>query len=309
MDDGETVSGIDLMTGGLVRKLASGKFVITAEMTPPDAASEAAVLERVAGLKGRVDAVNVTDGAGARAHMSAFAAAAILARNGIEPILQFTVRDRNRLALQGELIGAAALGIPNILCLHGDAIDKGDQPDAKAVHDIDSRALMALARTLRTEGKLPSGRVIEPRPRLLVGAADSPREPDEKFSTATLAGKIAAGADFFQTQFVYDPEMLRRYLARLRDDGILASAKFIIGVGPIASAKSARWMNANLFGVNVPEPVIARLEAANDPAREGILMCAELVAELRELPGVSGVHLMSPKGTGPLTEVLAELGT
>lgn len=293
--------------GRLARKLAAKSFVITAEITPPDAASDTAVLARVDGLAGRVDAVNVTDGAGARAHMSALAAAAILARRGVEPVLQFTVRDRNRLAIEGDLIGAAALGIPNILCLHGDAIDKGDQPDAKPVNDIDSRGLISIARALRETGHLPSGRAIEPRPCLLIGAADSPREPDEKFSTTGLAGKIAAGADFFQTQFIFEPPLLRRYIARLRDDGILDKASFIIGVGPITSAKSARWMNENLFGVNVPEAAIARIEAASDQGREGVRLCAELIETFREIDGVSGVHLMSPRGTQPLAAVLDEL--
>jgi methylenetetrahydrofolate reductase (NADPH) len=163
--------------GRLEALLRSGAFVMTAETSPPDAAAQAAVLERAGCLKGLADAVNVTDGAGARAHMSAFACAVVLAQHGIEPVLQFTMRDRNRLALQGDLIGAATLGIPNILCLHGDDPKNGDQPETKAVYDIDSRGLMATARRLREQGTLPTGRAIVPPPRLFIGAADAPQDP------------------------------------------------------------------------------------------------------------------------------------
>src|SRR5215471_21745535 len=158
--------------GRLEALLRSGAFVMTAETSPPDAAAQTAVLERAGCLKGLADAVNVTDGAGARAHMSAFACAAVLAHHGVEPVLQFTVRDRNRLALQSDLIGAATLGIPNILCLHGDDPKTGDQPEAKPVYDLNTRSLIVMARRLREEGTLPSGRVVAPAPRFFIGAAD-----------------------------------------------------------------------------------------------------------------------------------------
>ena len=295
-------------SGRLEAKLRAKKFVVTAEITPPDASSEAAVLAKVEGLLGLVDAVNVTDGAGARAHMSAFAAAVILARHGLEPILQYTVRDRNRLAIQGEMIGAPALGIPNLLCLHGDSITKGDQPEAKAVEDLDSRGLLTTARMLRDEGKLPSGRAIDPAPKLFIGAADSPRDPGPDFSTKGLEAKIAAGADFFQTQFVYDIEVLKRYMERLRDAGVTENAFFIVGVGPLSSAKSARWMRENLFGVHVPDAVIARLEGAADQAAEGRRICAELIEGFRQVPGVSGAHLMSPAGSKAIALTLKDMG-
>lgn len=293
----------------LERKLRDGKFVITAETTPPDAASEAAVMAKVGCLKGLVDAVNVTDGASARVHMSALPCAAIMARNGIEPILQFTVRDRNRLAIQGDLIGAPPLGIQTILCLHGDGIEKGDQPEAKPVVDIDSRTLMAMARQLRETGALPSGRKIDPPPRHFIGGADSPKDPEPGFKPAGLEGKIAAGADFFQTQFVFDLGVLERYMAVLWEHNIPQRAFFIIGTGPLASAKSARWMNENLFGVHVPETVIQRLEGAEDQAAEGRRICAELIIGAREIRGVSGVHLMSPRGEQAIAAMLAEMGS
>ncbi|MBT6203072.1 MAG: 5,10-methylenetetrahydrofolate reductase [Rhodospirillaceae bacterium] len=294
--------------GNLEAKLASGEFVITAETTPPDGADEASVMDKVGCLKGLVDAVNVTDGAGARAHMSALACAAIMAKNGIEPVLQFTVRDRNRLAIQGEMIGAPALGIHSILCLHGDSITNGDQPDAKPVEDTDSKGLMSMARQMRDEGTFPapSGRAIKPAPGLLIGGADSPRDPDADFKPTGLLDKIEAGADFFQTQFAYDIDILKRYMAALRDHGVTEKAKFIVGVGPIMSAKSARWMTANLFGVDVPDHVIARIEGADDEKAEGRKVCAELVEQYREIEGIAGAHLMAPRGEKAIAATLSE---
>lgn len=292
--------------GQLEAKLRAGEFVLTAEMTPPDAASAEAVLAKAGALKGLVDACNVTDGAGAKAHMAPMAAAAILARHGIEPILQFTVRDRNRLAIQADYIGAPALGIPNILCLHGDGIEKGDQPEAKSVVDLDSRGLLSMARSMRDTGLFPSGRKIEPAPRLFIGAADSPQDPKPDFEPKGLLGKIEAGADFFQTQFVYDLAVVKRYMARLADFGVLEKAFFIMGVGPLGSAKSARWMNANLFGVNVPEATIARIEAAEDQAKEGRKICAEIIQGLREIKGVGGAHIMAPQGEKAIVKLFEE---
>lgn len=291
----------------LEAKLRAGEFVITAETTPPDAASAAAVLDKASCLKNNVDALNVTDGAGARAHMSAFAAATILAQDGFEPVLQFTVRDRNRLAIQGEMIGAAALGISNILCLHGDSVTKGDQPNAKSVEDLDSIGLIATAHRLREEGSLPSGRVIDPTPALYIGAADMPHDPGPDFSPAKLEAKIDAGADFFQTQFAYDLEVLERYMSRLRGYGITDRAHFIIGVGPLTSAKSARWMNEKLFGVYVPEHVIERLENASNAADEGKRICLELIDGFRQVTGVAGAHVMTPRGEQVIANTLAEL--
>jgi len=287
--------------------LRAGRFVVTAETTPPDAADAAAVRERVAPLMGLVDAVNVTDGAGARAHMSALACAAILAREGIEPVMQVTVRDRNRIAIQADLIGAGALGVRNVLCLHGDDPATGDQPEARAVNDLDSTALITTARTLR-EGALPSGRPVRPPPPLFIGAADTPREPEAGWRPQRLAEKIAAGADFFQTQFCFDAGRLERYMAALGDHGLRGRAHYIVGLGPLPSAGSARWMRRHLFGVDIPDSIVARLEGAADPAAEGVRICVELIAAFREIDGVSGVHLMAPRGEAAVARVIAEAG-
>ena len=278
----------------LQRRLSAGEFVVTAEVTPPLSADAGALLAKAAPLRGRVDAVNVTDAAGARAAMSSFAAAAILAGNGMEPVLQVTCRDRNRIALACDLLGAAAQGVNNLLILHGDEPAGGDQPEAAPVYDLDSRAVMALARQMRDEAMLPSERRIEPPPHFFIGAADTPRDPEADWRPTGLEAKAAAGADFVQTQFCFDLDMAERYFARLREFGVTDRLAFIVGVGPIASARSARWMRDNLFGVSVPDAVIARLEQAEDPAAEGRRIAIEMIQWLRTIPGVSGVHLMAP---------------
>src|SRR5215831_6320667 len=281
--------------GRLEAALRAGHFVLTAETSPPDAGAAAPVLERAGCLKGIADAVNVTDGAGARAHMSALATAAILAQHGIEPVLQFTVRDRNRMALQGDLLGAAALAVPNILCLHGDDAKKGDQPETKPVYDIDSRELMRTARRLRDEGLLPSGRPVEPRPGIFIGADDLPVDPRPGWKPDGLIAKIDSGADFVQTQYAFDLSLLRRYLAALADHAIPDRLFILVGIGPLASARSARWMNENLFGVYGLEFLIQCLEKTPDQGAEGRRVCVELLQELAEIAGVAGAHLMAPK--------------
>jgi methylenetetrahydrofolate reductase (NADPH) len=302
------VAVLNRSCGRLEAALRAGHFVMTAETSPPDAAAPAPVLERAGCLKGYADAVNVCDGPGARTHMSALATAAILAQHGIEPVLQCTVRDRNRIALQADLLGAAALGVPSILCLHGDDVTKGDQPETKAVHDIDSRELMRMARRMRDEGTLPSGREIDPRPVLLIGAADTPADPKPGWKPDGLRAKIDAGAEFVQTQFCFDLGLLRRYLAALAEHGILERLFVIVGIGPILSARSERWMNANLWGVSVPEPLIRRLEQAQHPAAEGRRICVELLQELAGIEGVAGAHMMGPKQEQTIAEVIAESG-
>jgi methylenetetrahydrofolate reductase (NADPH) len=294
--------------GRLEALLRSGAFVMTAETSPPDGANAAAVMARSGCLKGYADAVNVTDGAGANTHISAMAASAILVQHGIEPVLQFTVRDRNRLALQGDLIGAAALGIHNILCLHGDDPKNGDQPETKPVYDIDSRTLISTARALRENGHLPTGRVIDPAPRLFIGAADSPRDPKPDWNPAGLAAKLEAGADFIQTQYCFDLSMLRRYLDRLRDHGILERLYVLVGIGPIASARSARWMNENLFGVYIPDAIVQHLEKSADQRAEGRRICVELLQQLAEMEGVAGAHLMAHRQEQAIAEAIAESG-
>jgi methylenetetrahydrofolate reductase (NADPH) len=276
----------------LESRIARGEFVITAEIVPPLSASPDKLLAEARTLGDKVTAINVTDAAAGRTTMSSFAAAAILAGNGFEPVLQVTCRDRNRISLAGDLIGAAAQGIENVLILRGDDPSGGDQPDAKPVFD----------------GTLPSGREIDPPPRLFIGAADVPRAPDANWKSEFLVRKIDAGAGFLQTQFGFDLDVVRAYIGRLNEEGLTERVGVIIGVGPIRSAKSARWMNENLFGVNVPEATIARLEGAKDQRAEGRQICAELIQGLREIKGVAGAHIMAPaQGPDAIAAVLADV--
>jgi len=276
----------------LQSRLRNGQFVVTAEITPPVSTDPAEFLRRALPLKGLVSAINVTDGAGAKVHLSSLAAAHFLVQSGLEPIFQVTCRDRNRLALQGDLLGAASLGIHNILVLAGDDPKLGDQPDAKAVYDVDSRGLIAMARGMREQGKLPSGTAIDGKVDLFIGAADVPVDPPPDWNPKGLIAKAQAGADFVQTQFCMDIGVVQRYAARLRDLGF--KLPILIGIAPIPSARSARWMREKLFGTTIPDAMIQRLEKAADPRAEGTKICVELLQQLAEIPGVAGAHVMAP---------------
>jgi len=288
----------------LQKKLLNKIFVYTAETTPPDASDKETLLKNVMPLKGVADAVNVTDSPGAKVHMSSLTASIILAQNDIDPILQLTVRDRNRLALQGDLVGASALGVNNILCLGGDDPKNGDQPETKIVNDIDSLTLVSTANMMRKEKKFPSGRTIDPSPKLFIGGAEVPTQG--KPNPEKILNKINSGVDFFQTQYVFDAKVLSEYMKVLGDEGILEKTNFIIGIGPFASAKSAKWMNENLFGVDVPDQIIKRLEGAEDQKEESKKICIELIDNFRNIQGVKGVHLMGHKKEEVISEIIKE---
>ena len=287
-------------------RLRAGRFVMTAEIAPPVSCDAQDLLRKATPLRGLADAVNVTDGAGARAHMSALAAAAILIGAGIEPILQITCRDKNRIALQSELMGAAALGIRNVLVLTGDDPKAGDQPDTKPVFDIDSKTLLDTARRLRDEGKLPTGREVAGKAAFVLGAADMPIDPPAGWQPSGLLAKVQAGAQFAQTQFCMDAAIVRRYVGVLEAAGITKRLAILIGVNPLRSAKSAAWMKSHLFGTIIPDAYIERLEKAADPSREGIAICVELIEELSTISGVAGVHIMAPGNDAAIPEVIKQ---
>ena len=288
----------------LHKKLSDGIFVFTAETTPPDASNQEVLLKKTMPLKGVADAVNVTDSPGAKVHMSSLTAAIILAQNDIEPILQLTVRDRNRLALQGDLVGASALGVHNILCLSGDDPKVGDQPETKPAQDINSATLVATANMMRKDKQFPSGRIIDPPPKLFIGGAEVPSKG--KPNTKKILNKIKIGVDFFQTQYIFEKKKLIDYMKVLDDVGILEKTYFLIGLGPFASAKSAKWMNDNLFGVDVPDEIIKRLEQAKDQKEESKKICLELIQIFREIKGVKGIHLMGHKKEELIAEIIKE---
>jgi len=294
------------MATHLQARLQAGDFVVTAEITPPVSTDPAEFLSRALPLKGLATAVNVTDGAGAKVHLSSLAAAHFLVQNGIEPIFQMTCRDRNRLALQGDILGAEALGIRNMLMLAGDDPKTGDQPDAKPVFDLDSRGLLAMADGMRRTRKLPSGTGIAGKLDIVLGAADMPIDPAPDWEPKGLRAKVAAGADFVQTQFCMDTGVVRRYAARILEAGI--KVPILIGVAPIPSARSARWMREKLFGTLIPESMVARLEKAPDPKREGRKICIEVLEELVDIPGVAGAHVMAPMNFAEIPVVIEDSG-
>lgn len=284
--------------------LKSGGFALTAEITPPLSCDASDLLERALPLKGMADAVNVTDGAGAKAHIESTAAAQILLQNGIEPILQLTCRDRNRIALQSQLVGAAALGIVNILALTGDDPKQGDQPDAKPVFDLDSSALVATAVSIRDKGQLPYGRAVSGKADYFIGVADMPVDPPVDWQPTSLKKKIAGGAQFAQTQFCMDTAVLRRYLAALESHGILPNFHILVGVVPLASAKSGRWIAGNLRGSIIPQWIIDRLDTASDPKAEGEAICADVLREMQEIKGLAGAHIMAPLNDAAIPRVI-----
>ena len=294
--------------GRLEARLRAGGFVVTAELTPPVSCDPDDLLNKALPLRGLADAINVNDGAGAHAQLSAVTASAILLQHGIEPIVQMTCRDRNRLALQSDLLAIAAIGGRNILCLRGDDPTAGDQPDAKPVFDLDARRLLQTARRIRDEGELPTGRKVGGRAQFFLGVADSPIDPPAGWMPQSLAAKIADGAQFAQTQFCMDAGVVRRYVRRLAELGLTEKLFLIVGIAPLRSARSARWMKHKLPGTIIPDSVVERMERAADPVAEGRRICTELVAELANIPGVAGAHIMAPNNHEALPEVLAGLG-
>ena len=293
------------MKSKLRKSLNDNKFVFTAETSPPDSGSKIDVIDQVKSLKGLADAINVTDGAGANSHMSALATAAIIAEDGIEPILQFTTRDRNRIAIQGDLLGGWALNIPNILCLYGDEVKSGDQPEAKEVRDLDTISLLKTANNIKINKNYPSGRKIANAPDFFIGGADTPFKINDDFDGANLFKKIDVGVEFFQTQYAFDELILQKYMKKLNQLGIISKVYFIVGLGIIKSAKSARWMNANLFGINIPDDIIKRIDKSENEKAEGKKICIELIQKYKSIEGVSGIHLMGYKQEEDIASVIS----
>ena len=292
----------------LERLFERGDFVVTAEFSPPDSADPADVRVRLEPFRGYVDALNVTDASGANCHMSSLGVSVLLLQAGCEPVMQISCRDRNRIAIQGDILGAAALGVRNLLCLSGDHVSNGDHPGAKHVGDLDAVTLLAAARTMRDEGRFLSGRKLTTAPRLFLGAADNPSAPLAEARLARLEKKLAAGAQFVQTQYCFDLERLERYMALVRAAGLHERIRVLAGIGPIASAKTARWLRAKVPGVHVPDAIVDRLERAPDPRAEGKRICIELMRRIREIPGIAGVHVMAPKQDHLVPELVAESG-
>jgi len=298
--------------GRFERVLRAGHFAVTAEIAPPDSADPADAYARAMDFDGYVDAINATDGSGANCHMSSMGICALLTRRGYAMILQMSCRDRNRIAMQGDMLGASAMGVANVLCLTGDGVQSGDHPEAKPVFDMDSISALGMVRQMRDESAFLSGRTLSTPPRLFLGAAANPFAPPLDFRPQRLAKKVAAGAQFVQTQYCFDVDRLKTYMARVRDLGLLEKVFILPGVGPLASAKSAEWIRKNVAGVHIPDAVIQRLAGAKDQKQEGVDLCVELMQEIKEIEGVSGIHLMAYRQEHRIGEIVSKskvLGT
>jgi methylenetetrahydrofolate reductase (NADPH) len=294
--------------GRFERVLRAGAFAVTAELAPPDSADPDDVYRRARVFEGYVDAINATDGSGANCHMSSLAVCALLTRIGHAPIMQISCRDRNRIAIQGDILGGAAMGVCNMLCLTGDGVQAGDHPQAMPVFDLDALSLLEIACKLRDQHQFESGRKISFAPRVLLGAAENPAAPPVEHRALRLAKKVAAGAQFIQTQYCFDLECLRVFMRTIEDMGLLERVFILVGVGPLRSAKAAEWMRAHVPGMHVPDALIARLAGASDQAREGRNLCVELIQELRTIKGVSGVHVMAYRQEESVAEVIERSG-
>lgn len=288
--------------------LRAGHFAVTAEMAPPDSCDPNDVYERAQALDGCVDAINATDASGANAHISSLAVSVLLNQAGYCPVMQLSCRDRNRIAIQGDVIGAAALGIANILCLSGDGVGTGDHPEAKPVFDFDSISLLSTLRLMRDEARFMSGRTLSTSPRFFLGAAENPCSPPEDMRVRRLHKKIDAGAQFIQTQYCFDLVRLTGFMQRVRDLGLDRRAFILVGVGPLASAGAARWMQAHVPGIHIPDEIVRRLERAEKPKQEGRRICIDLMQQIREIPGVAGLHVMAFKQERFVGEMIAAAG-
>jgi len=292
----------------LERVLRKGWFAVTAELNPPDSADPRDVLRAAEPLKDVADAVNATDASGANCHMSSMGICSILSRAGLGIVLQISCRDRNRIAIQGDVLGAAAMGVGNVLSLTGDGVGVGDQPGAKPVFDLDSVSLLRTLRTMRDDGTFLSGRKLSTPPRIFLGAAENPCIPPVEWRADRLEKKVRAGADFIQTNYIFDVPVFAEFMKRVRDMGLDERVFILAGVGPLASAKTARWMRRNVPGVHIPEAIIDHLEKAANPAEEGKKLCIDMIQQVREIAGVKGVHVMAYRREHLVYEIIKESG-
>jgi methylenetetrahydrofolate reductase (NADPH) len=296
----------------LERLLRMGHFVVTADWGPPASADPNDFIEQTSGFRDLVDVVHVADLGGAMPGMCGIAGAALLERLGVETLLHMTCRDRNRLKLQADILGAHALGVRNLLCMTGDHPLIGDHPEARPVFDLDSIALTEMVRRMRDEGTLDSGRPLKAAPKVFIGGAVAPTAPPLDFRPHRLAKKIAAGVDFVISQQIFDMDLLGQYMRQVCDMGLNEKVYTLIGVGALPGPELARWNSENIPGVVVPEPVIQRLRGVPEKRRrsEGIRICVEQIEQLREMAGVSGICIMTNEHEGwvPTLEIIEAAG-
>jgi len=292
----------------LERILTSGKFAVTAEAGPPKGTSAEVIRKKGELLRRCCDAVNVTDNQTAIVRMSSLAGCLLLRQQGIEPVMQMVVRDRNRLALQGDVLGAVALGINNILCLSGDHQKFGNHPTAKGVFDIDSIQLIQTLKMLRDEKKFISGEDVSGEVPVFIGAVANPFADPFEYRVSRLAKKVKAGADFIQTQAVYDVPKFARWMEMLTERGLDKKVHILAGVIPVRSAGMARYMRDYVPGVTVPDEIVTRMEKADNPKEEGVRIVLEIIEQLKDMPGVHGIHIMAVNWEDIVPEIVEKSG-
>jgi methylenetetrahydrofolate reductase (NADPH) len=299
----------------LEKVLATGHFAVTAELGPPKSADVETIRAKAGCLKGCVDAANITDNQTAIVRMSSIAAGVLALREGVEPVIQITCRDRNRIAIQSDVLGAYALGIRNILALSGDHQKFGNHPTCKNVYDLDSIQLIHTLKTMRDEKKFACGEEIRNsrkapvvEPRIFIGGAENPFGDPFEFRVIRLAKKAAAGADFIQTQCVYDMERFEEWMRQVRGRGLHERVKILAGVTPLKTAGMAKYMRDSVAGLSVPDYYIERLEKAEDAAEEGIRISVEQIQRFRQIEGIAGVHIMAIEWEKRVPEILERAG-
>jgi methylenetetrahydrofolate reductase (NADPH) len=303
-------SGAAAPLSHLQAALEAGEFVVTAEIGPPRGTNVGPIRRKARLLKDWIDAANVTDNQSAVVRMASWAGSLVVKEEGVEPVMQLQCRDRNRIALQSDLLGAAALKIPNMLLLTGDHTRFGDHPDAKGVFDLDSIDLIWTARTMRDQAKLLSGRDLKPAPSWYIGAVENPFAPPLRWRAERLGKKIAAGARFIQTQFIYDVKIFSEFMRQVRDLGLDKRCYILAGVGPIKSLRAMEHMRGEVPGMYVPDEVVRRLRGVPEDrvSEEGLKLCSEIIAECKTIPGVAGVHVMAFSWEDAIPEILERAG-
>jgi methylenetetrahydrofolate reductase (NADPH) len=292
----------------LEKILSSGGFAVTAEIGPPKGADGEHMKEWARKLKGKADAFNVTDNQTAVVRLSSMAGSVLLLQEGVEPVMQMVCRDRNRIAMQSDALGASALGIKNLLCLTGDHQSLGSQPMAKNVFDVDSIQELLMFKTMRDEKKVMGADALTKAPALFLGAAENPFANPYEFRVRRLAKKVLAGADFIQTQVIYDMDRFEKFMEDVRSHKLDDKVHIMGGVTPLKSAKVAKYMKTKVAGIMMPDSVISRMEKAPDPKAEGIKICIETINHLRTIKGVHGVHVMAIAWEEKVPEIVEGAG-
>ncbi len=292
----------------LEKVLEKGQFAVTCECGPPKSASGDVIRQKAKLIKGKVDAANITDNQAAIVKLSSFAAATILLKEGIEPVMQITARDRNRIAIQSDLLGASAVGIRNVLLLTGDHQKLGNHPEAKGVFDLDSIQMIDMARRMRDEKKFQNGEVMDVPPKLFIGAAENPLADPAEYRVPRLEKKVVAGADFVQTQGVFEVERFEKWMAAVRAQGLHKKVHIIGGVVPLKSLGAAKFVNDKVLGMTVPESLVERMKKASDAKAEGVKIALETIEALRKIEGVHGVHIMAIEWEEKVAEIVEKAG-